>query len=422
MFFYERNPSALWLRFAADSRLPGAPLSPREWFQTTPLLDDKGPPRVFSATPRARLARMGRPSHDEQYAPHSHSWNLPDRLPPLLSESASEGRLREFPPTLLQQRSKRQTRHYATPSDPVRKSLLAASDGGAANASAILNAELRLKEVLATTHAWPPSRQRVVAALDALAEVSRLPSKFSSILPMLGAEFSTAVIARRNIGADGPPAQCYFELAELLRFDIRSKENDLVRMQQELQRVEREVTRREALIVDEQNARREVELALEACAKREAAVKEQLSTAHDEYELLSGEKQALEARLAIAEEKRRAKEEAAKEIQVSLFVEQRQLVEMKAMFRDHRVKAKADVATALDAQHAAERMMLRAHHAHLRAGGFGSETFQLAAKPVKEQIAAAVRWAETLNPVKAEASLQGSASDAPSSPRAAGVE
>ena len=151
--------------------------------------------------------------------PRSHSWGL-DRLPPVIG-SASEPQLFSQPLG-----SKRQTRHhmasgmsmkpkhYGLPkamtssmammmADPIRSPLAGASEAQAASATSLLDIELRLKEVLSTTPAWPPSRRRVLAALDALREMSRVPSKFSSVLPMLSAEFSTAVTSRHEGGAGG---------------------------------------------------------------------------------------------------------------------------------------------------------------------------------------------------------------------------
>lgn len=343
-------------------------------------------------------------SHDELILPRSHSWNLPDRLPPLLA-STSDAQLQGRGPP--QQKGKRHVRHFKMPVDPGRLAAPLPSDGPTSNASSILEAELRLREVLVTTHAWPPSRRRVLAALDALAEVSRLPSKFSGILPMLEAEFTTAVMARREVVEGSPPAPCYFQLADQLRYDIQLQRNDLARVQNDLRRAEGEIAVREGKLIDAHGARREVEAALKACSKREAALVDQLATAKADFELLCDEKQGLERKLSLVEEERRVKEEAVKESQVCLFMEQRQVQEQKTMFREHRMKSKADAAAAVTTLHAAQRMLLRAHHASLRADGNGSETFQLAAKPVEEQIAAAMRWAEGLNGVKAEQALQG---------------
>lgn len=60
-------------------------------------------------------------------------------------------------------------------------------------ASSVLDIELRLREVLNQTAAWPPSRRRTQASLDALRDLSLLPSHpFSTCLPLLAAEVANA--------------------------------------------------------------------------------------------------------------------------------------------------------------------------------------------------------------------------------------
>ena len=348
--------------------------------------------------------RGGRAEHAA--VPRSHSWGL-DHLPPLAT-STSEAQLH-----LLHQPGKRRLRHYDMPvSVHAHHGSVAAPDAQptASNSkSAILQVELRLREVLMTTPAWPPSRKRVQAALDTLDEICRVPSKFSGILPLVASELASAIVSRREGGDAGPPARMHFELLEVLRDELSQQRDEVERCRVLMNHVEE--TRTEQERDEALELLRTAEGALADCRAREAAATGKLRAAKAEYASSGDEKAAMERKLAVAEEARRAKEDAAKEIQVALFVEQRKLVEQQALFREHRHKAKVAAAASLGELHMAQRMLLRAHHASLHAEG---NAVQLDALPLDQQLARAMRWADGLSPVKAEAELPIPEAPAPS--------
>ena len=232
-----------------------------------------------------------------------------------------------------------------------------------------------------------------------------MPSKFSSVLPMLAAELSTAVTARREGGDTGLPAACYFELADQLRQDVRQQREELARAQHELKLAREEIAARDGLLQEARSVQSGLEEALADAAKSALVEASKLTAAKAEYDLLGDEKYALERKLAVSEETQLAQAESVKEAQVSLFIEQRKYYEAEALFKELRAKDRAAAASTLSELRTAQKLLLRAHHATLRAEGKGSATFELSALPAQDQLAAAVRWAEGLNAVKVEDAL-----------------
>ena len=345
----------------------------------------------------------------------SHSWTTNSQLLlPRLGTSASDA-------TLLKPQqfasSKRKTLNYGvlhTKSGTMPKAPAAATS----SSSAILATELRLKEVLMTTPAWPPSRTRAQASLDALSDFCQQPSTFAGTLPLVLAELTKSVNSRHDGGAraatDGvtvateinvPPAPCYFEVAEGLQQEIQQLREEIARMQQKQRRAEEELQERDARVEEAQSKSRIAEVSIIESAARETQAANKLKAAHKEYKALKEEKRQVEEKLIEREQMLDDKDEFIKGVELQVFVEEQKGQESQALFKEQRAKAKAAAAAAAGELRNVQRMLLRAQHACLRAEGKGSETIDLAALTVQQQLKRAMDWAGGLGRVDVEIEL-----------------
>jgi len=256
--------------------------------------------------------------------------------------------------------------------------------------------------VLATTPAWPPTRMRVQASLDALAELCRVQQNRVGLLPLFAAELSNALTARTAGGDAYGRKPFYFEVVEQLRDEVEEQHKLRAEVEGRLHRAEGEAADRRTLVEQAQISLRRAEAALAEHAARDTVASGKLKAAKAECGNIAEEKHALEVKLASMEESWQRKEDELKEAQVRLYVEEKRNSEQLVLFKEKRALLKASAHAARNQMTVAQHMLLRAHHASLRAEGKGSETFELATLPVAEQIAEAMSWAEALPAVKAE--------------------
>lgn len=361
-----------------------------------------------------------------------HRWNIPDRLPPVspghdpaLSHSQSDNTLllprhhNKKAPLRALSRETNTRLHTALPSSRRPPGTAASS---AAIGSSILEMELRLREVMAAAPAWPPNADRVHASLDSLMKMSRMPSPFKAILPLVAAELRNAVVSRWAGGSFGrdessgpeasasvgilPPPLCYFEISARLDEQLRKLTEQAASERRGLQQA---VHGRQALLDQKESDMRELlrersalQDALQERATAEAALQQQIKGVQKELDRAAEDREALDDRLKDAEEQVKAKEEQVKEVQDLLTSEERKVMEQKEIEREHRSQSRFAAIVAKEQFKRTQACLVRCMHAALRAEGRGSTLLTLDKLPTDEQVSRAVSWAETLPKVKAD--------------------
>ena len=274
----------------------------------------------------------------------------------------------------------------------------------------VFDIELRLQEVLTRAPAWPPCRERVEATLDALTDVSRMPSAISDLVATLIRELKMAIMAPRKGQEPGtlaphqpgrpaqspptsptsaynlPSAVTYFELCDSLQEDLETAGKE-TREQQ-----------RYADSLKEVNAERNEELTaadgrLDECKAQLAekasfieGFKLQLHAAQKQVEALLEEREDSLARLNQAHEAYTQLQEDSTQT-----------------FKEHRKLSNAQAAASLSELKHAQCLLLRAHHAHL-----GEQSIGLLEQPLEEQVGQAMQWAQQLPMVSTEILLAAS--------------
>lgn len=365
-------------------------------------------------------ARAFPPSRDGATSfPKSHSW----QLAPLLS-SVSD-------PSLQQRSFPTNKRHPATPAGRQYTLTIdqAAKPGppslvqppvralGASAGSRTLEIEHRLREYLAQQPAssGAPSRSRTHMALETLHELGCIPSTFSAFMPLLASELANAIIAPGSRGpAEGVRAtsdpqesmRFYFEVVSQLREEIKEWKQTVHQMQRAVDEAERMRAAGQAECERMQQRVLEVEAALEARKNLEKKHSRELARAHRDYSLLQDERDAIEQRCAAEEQKCRTQDDKVKEVQVSLFVEQKRSVEQGQLYKELRLRKNQELREAAVELSRYKRALLRFHHAYLRATGNKGRTFDLNKLSIDEQVGEALRWAGLeLDAVLAESQL-----------------
>ena len=251
----------------------------------------------------------------------SHTW----RLPPL-GGSKSEAALPVTPHSFSN--AKRRSRHiglshtdkFSGRSDAAPTRQTGHTAKSAAISSAMIDMELRLREVLMKEPPWPPSRTRVQASIDALHELSRASTSLSAFLPLLATELTNAVQSG-NVRAEpaGLPRHSkpfYFELVEALREDVRQHQQDVDAMHVQLTRAHQQQSATEAKLLQVQQQLNTCRQELEARKSLEEQHAAQMGKATRQYELLLEERDVIDDRLAHTEEVVRQKDEKVKEAEV----------------------------------------------------------------------------------------------------------
>lgn len=370
----------------------------------------------------------------------SHHWMTQERMPPVapgmfVRKSASDAALQPIVP-----HKRRHGRHYACDVSSSglttqQQSVFAPNGGGAhhpghsssamPSVPTLFEVELRLRELLMTTPAWPPSRKRTLATLDALVDLGRMSSSFSALLPLITSELKAAIVANPHGGEEPgdfaphlhpgaaaaesssfvPPVPTFFEVCDALRDEIRllkvaaEDQSALIAEQKE------ELAGRDELI---QGVQRELAACQQVVKAREGSIEAQaakLVDAEEEKNLFAEEREEFQQMLDEEKQKLLNLQESGKGDRVALFVEQRKVIEQTALFREHRQQTKVAATAAANEVRTLQRLLLRAQHAHLRAEGLGQESFDLTELSVDEQLKQLLKWAEDLPEVKSEAEL-----------------
>ena len=289
--------------------------------------------------------------------------------------------------------------------------------------------ELSLREVLARAPAWPPSADRARISLDILTQLSRMPSSFASVLPLVAAELRNAVVSRamHGIGENrtsddamphGLVPLCYFEIAARLDEDLREQvqkaEADRNRLQKALNSAQALMDRRDHDIAELNREHTAVRAALKDAIAKHADYDQRLREAQHEISKGAEELEGLDERLQHAEELMRSKDERIKEVETQLHIEERKLLEQKEIYKENRSQSRFAAVVQREQLKRAQSSLLRAMHASLRAEGRGSLLLSLDALPLDEQLSKALMWADKLPEIKADETLL-----VPSPPKAA---
>lgn len=271
-----------------------------------------------------------------------------------------------------------------------------------------------------------PSRHRAKAALDALHELSQLPTPLSPILSCLCNELKTATIALRTRGGRMPhgslaaqelprtyaqaatqlPESFFFELVDGASFRQGmevSPPGDLA----EQQRVRQEAERAKLLNeIDElQGKVDQSQQQVERLKRRETERSNVSGKAAQDYQLLVEERDALWDKIVKLENALQAKAENLKEAQVELFIERKRSHEQSLLYKEMRDKKReGDTAAAQELAHW-QRAVLRAHHAHLEATEAQRVLAEICRLSREQQLSRAVYWANGLPAVDIEGEL-----------------
>lgn len=344
--------------------------------------------------------------------PASHGWHLP----PLHSTSES---------SLHRPRAKLQPRNIGLSMGDMG---LMPPSFGAVSGSAVVDIELRLRERLLqetarTGAAWPPTSSRVQVLFDALREMAQIPSALAPVLPVLIAELTNATMSgncmRDSLAfltAD-TPRPYYFEIVRQLRDELAVQTQEKDKAQEELS-ISQAIQAEQVALADQLREKiSEQEEAIEAMKQREVELEALLAKAQKESALLGEQNESLEKRLERAEEKIRETIEASKETQVTLYVEQRRVVEQQQLYKELRTAKVEAAAAAAKELRMCQRALLRAHQANLKGSGMRAVLHGLTELPVGEQLSHAMKWAEEQQPTRYEdALMRGEAAAIPSAP------
>lgn len=265
----------------------------------------------------------------------------------------------------------------------------------------VVAVELQLREALMKTKPWPPTHERAKAALSALFEISKIPSIFSSFLPLLATEVAYAALARRP-GAGSPShpfVPFHFEVVAQMQDEMRQHVDDVATLRDQLAFSEAVRVEREAVLARTQRKLQAVHQALEKERAAQVVHARRMRAARDEYELLGDEHQALEFKVAAHEEARREMNDRLQGLQSELHAQQRKTSEQMQVNKELHDLKQQDAAAAQSELHGLQRLLIRAHHASLRATGCASSAVKAAEASFVEQVQQASEWASALSHV-----------------------
>jgi len=322
--------------------------------------------------------------------------------------------------------------------------------GGAGDHASLRDIELRLAERLGVGSVRP-SRDHALAALEALHDVSSLPSLYSVVLSRIASELRVATLIPQgdlsseapsptsaagapshiettsptvdkcNASADSqlgvrssPPASQAPQLHSRFYFEVAAElEREKEVWAESVQAVEMRHARRSQervelqIKMDELSAKlREKELQAEKLRRRESERNALGGRAAKEYDALCNEKDALEKRLGHLEDALSIKGEKVKEAQVELFIERKRCHEQAALHKELREKKREGEAAAFRELRHWQRALLRAHEARLATvDGMRARLHELRSLPLDTQLERALYWANGLESVGVEAEL-----------------
>ena len=253
-----------------------------------------------------------------------------------------------------------------------------------------------------------------------------MPTSFAPILRVLITELTNAARSGNEmqeamvgvVGGSSPPPQpadrpYYFELVKQLNEELESRGRENT---QALKKIESSHSIELLHVAEAGRLREQVEQlteALDASREHGAELAALLARAQKDLSLLGDEKDALEQRVTRREEEIREMAEASKEMQVTLFVEQRRSVEQQQLYKELRQAKELAASVASTELRVYQRALLRAHQASLMGSGMRAVLHGLTEQPLPEQFTHALRWADDLPAARCEPQLMRSGAGSP---------